>query len=212
MYRRLLSVDKNQVLIFIFAIAVGLVISFPHLYGIYKQGASYTPFKITDKLQYMRDETYLYAAQARQILQGHIRGDAYTWEYRDNPSPFVSEVVSIIPISILSLILGSVEYALIASDFIFPIALFLIIVWGLKKFKVDNTLAILSATAVIIVPNLSSLLPYVSKGGVLLTGTSADPLIFSRTPHPQISIIFLFLTLFLTALIIAKPRREIVHI
>jgi len=212
MYRRLLSVDKNQVLIFIFAIAVGLVISFPHLYGIYKQGASYTPFKITDKLQYMRDETYLYAAQARQILQGHIRGDAYTWEYRDNPSPFVSEVVSIIPISILSLILGSVEYALIASDFIFPIALFLIIVWGLKKFKVDNTLAILSATAVIIVPNLSSLLPYVSKGGVLLTGTTSDPLIFSRTPHPQISIIFLFLTLFLTAKVIANPKKYLVYI
>ena len=102
MYRRLLPVDKNQVLIFIFAIAVGLVISFPHLYGIYKQGTSYTPFKITDKLQYMRDETYVYAAQTRQILQGHIRGDAYTWEYRDNPSPFVSEVASIIPISILS--------------------------------------------------------------------------------------------------------------
>ena len=180
MYKLLSFAEKKrqQILVFLFAMAIGLIISVPHLYGIYKLGASYTPFKITDKLQYMRDETYIYSAQARQILRGCFRGDAYTWEYRSNPSPYVSEVASIIPISILAFVLGSIELALVASDFIFPIALFLIIVWGLKKFKVDDSLAVLSATAAIIIPNFSSLLPYVSKGGVLLTGIEGDRLIF----------------------------------
>lgn len=185
----------SKYLVIIVAILISIITALPHIYGYFQYSSQYTPFNLYEKNQYQRDELYAYAAQVQQVLKGHAVGDSYLWEGRDNPSPFLSELISIAPIAVLSLILGSIKFAFVASDLIFPTLLFFIIFYNLKK-NYHYLWSLTTASAVIFLPFFSSLVPFFSKGGYLWTGTSQEPLFITRTPHPQISLIILFLTIF----------------
>lgn len=188
----------QKYLIFLVALFVSVTSALPHIYGIYKYGHNYTPFNLYPENQYQRDELYAYASQVQQVLNGHLSGDAYIWENRNKPSPFLSEFLSVLPLTILDILTGSITMAFIVADFLFPPLLFLIIFYFLKRnFHYLTSLA--AASAVIFVPLFSTLLPFFAKGGYLWTGTINDPLLISRTPHPQISLLFLFLIIFSAA-------------
>ncbi|MEK6757843.1 MAG: hypothetical protein AABX88_01825 [Nanoarchaeota archaeon] len=175
----------SKFFVLIIAAIIALTTSLPHLYGFLKYGRQYTPFNLYENNQYQRDELYAYAAQVQQVLKGHFVGDAYIWEHRNSPSPFLSEFISILPIAVLTLLLGSVAFAFIASDIIFPAILFLLIYLFLKS-DYSKMLSLSAAGAVVLLPFFSTLIPFVYKGGYLWTGPSHDPLFITRTPHPQI--------------------------
>ena len=195
----------------IIGICSGLVISAPHIYGFLNFGDDYSSLRINNKLQYVWDETYLYAAQTHYYLNGNFRGDTYLLEHRNQNSPFLGEFASIIPLVALSILTGSVGNSFLTSDFFFPIILFLIIFFIAKKMTKDDFFSIAAGLAVIITPNLSSLFPFFSKEGTIITGSINDPLLFSRTPHPQISLIYLFVVLFLTYVLMTKPTKRIAY-
>lgn len=191
-----------------------LVLSFttvlPHLYGLVSYGSEYLSLGVRQNMQYTRDETYAYAAEVQQILRGEWRGDSYLWEYRKSPSPFLGEIASIMPIIAISKFVGSVSFGFIITDFIFPLVLFIVIFLFLTRFGFKKIFAISTSLAVVITPFLSSLIPFIHKNGSFLTGPSNDPLFITRTPHPQISLIFLFLALFFTVEVLTNPTRKIV--
>lgn len=179
----------------------------PHLYGYLKFHTQYTPFSLYEKNQYQRDELYAYAAQVQQVLKGNFIGDTYIWENRNSSSPFFSEFISVLPIVFLSLLLGSVKTAFAVSDLIFPATLFFIIYLFLKS-EYPRIFSILAAASVVLLPFFSTLIPFIFKGGYLWTGTTQDPLLITRTPHPQISLIFLFLALFAAAGAISVDKNK----
>lgn len=197
----------SKYLVFFIAAIISLTTSLPHVYGYLNYGRQYTPFNLYEGNQYQRDEIYAYAAQVQQVLKGHFVGDAYIWEHKNSSSPFLSEFISILPLAILSLLLGSVELAFITSDFIFPATLFLLIYLFLKEDH-NKVFSQVAAAAVVLLPFFSTLIPFVYKDGYLWTGTSQDPLFITRTPHPQISLIFLSLAVFITSKSLIKNKSK----
>lgn len=192
-----------------------LILSFttalPHLYGLVSYGSGYSSLGVKQNMQYTRDETYAYAAEVQQILRGEWRGDSYLWEYRKSPSPFLGEIASIMPIAVISKFTGSVSFGFIITDLIFPLVLFIVILFFLTRYGFKKIFAINASLAVVITPFLSSLVPFVYKNSSSLTGPSNDPLFITRTPHPQISLIYLFLALFLTLEVLKRPKKNIVY-
>ena len=192
--------------------AVGTIVVLPHLWGLVKFGQEYSPLRINSKLQYIWDETYLYAAQTQHYLNGNLRGDTYLFEHQGESSPFLGEVASIIPLVIFSLLTGSVANSFLVSDFAFPIAFFLLVFLIARKMTKNDLWSTVAGLTVVITPNLSSLLPFFSKEGTTITGSATDPLLLSRTPHPQISLIYLFAVLFLTYILLTKPTKSTAYL
>src|SRR3990167_8383585 len=92
----------SRKLVLLMSCAIGFVIILPYLYGYYTFNNQFSPLISNDNLSYLREGTYSYSAQVNQIIKGHLYGDAYVWEYKSGPSPFVGELASIIPIAVLS--------------------------------------------------------------------------------------------------------------
>lgn len=202
---------RKHIFLLITLILLTVTISLPNLFLISTSKGGNWPLTINSKLAYMEEETYIYAAHVYQIINGYFSGDAYIWEYRSSPFPFLGELGSIIPIAILAEIAGSVPLGFTLSDLFFPAFLFLLIFYFLKKFDYSENFSIASSLAVIIIPFLSMLLPRISSFGTQLTGDETNAMFFSRTPHPQISSFFLFTALFLTAQVLKKPTRNLIY-
>lgn len=204
-----MNIKKHTVLT-ITVILISLVFSLPDIYFISKADSN-APLTINNRLAYMEEETYIYAAHVQQMLSGYFRGDPYLWEYRKSPSPYLGETASIIPIAFLSFISQSVPIGFLLADMIFPALLFLLIYIFLRKLKFSQGFSIVASIAVISVPFLSLLLPKISSYGTQLTGDLDNAIFFSRTPHPQISAIYLFGSLFFTAMILKKPAPKLIY-
>lgn len=195
----------NLISLFIF-VSVPFIISIPQLYGIFFFKVNYSSLSSKPGLPYIKDETYSYAPQVSQIKKGYFMGDAYIWERRNSPTPFFNEFLSLAPISILSIITRSNELAFIISDFLFPLLILIIIFRGLRSFNYTFEFSLFASVAVIIIPFFPVVFPYFFNANTYLGGVQGAPLFFSRTPHPQISNIFLFIPVFITSLFIAKKK------
>src|SRR3989344_4105227 len=195
-------------LVIFISLIIGFIIALPYIYGYYTFNNNFSPLISNDNLSYLREHTYSYSAQVNQIIKGHLYGDAYIWEYKSNPSPFVGELASIIPIAILSLLVNSVPNGFFLSTFAFSLALFVLIYTGLRIFSFPRYFSIFAATSVIIIPFLSSLLPYYSHNLTQITGGTLLPLFYFRVPNPLISSIYLFLSIFSTIFILKNPSAK----
>lgn len=184
----------------------------PNIFVLYTYGKTLLPFTQNTKLAYLEEETYIYSTHIRAILNGYWTGDPYVWEYRQSPSPFLGEIGSLIPIVILSAITGSVRSAFILSDVLFPMSLVLIIYIGLIKNGHQRLFSLTASLVVLLTPYTSMLLPRLASFGTDITGDSNNMLFFSRTPHPQMSSIYLFGVVFLTAIILSKPKSKIIYL
>ena len=202
----------KKVVIITLALFIGIIVALPHIYGLTFFKNNYSPFKLTSEFQFMQDESYAYAAQVQQYLNMNIFGDQFTWEYRNGPSLFMFEAGSILSLTIISILSQSVEMGFILADIIFSAILFLVIFYLLQSYYSKNTLTLAVPAFVIMLPFFSSLIPFVSKEGSTLTGYILDPLFISRTPHPQISLIFLCLSIIATILVLKDPERKYLRI
>ncbi len=203
------SINKPLILL---SILIAFIFALPHLYGFYRLGNNYFPLQSNQDLSYINDETYAYAPEVQNLLKFELNGDPYLWEYKSSPLPFIGELASILPVSILSVLTGSVSYGFAAADLIFPVGLFLLIFFGLRLNGFSKIFSLSTSLAIIALPFFSLLIPKLSSYGTQLTGTLTDPLLFSRTPHPQISDFYLFAPLFLTALVLKNPAKKLVYL
>ncbi|KKP92204.1 MAG: hypothetical protein UR98_C0032G0003 [Parcubacteria group bacterium GW2011_GWA1_36_12] len=203
---------KNQFSLIIIVFVIALTTSLPHIYGFLAYGKFYSPLGVEENLQFVRDETFAYAAEVQQVLRGQWGGDSYLWEYKNMPNPYLGEIGTILPIAAISKAIGSVPLGFFLSDLIFPSILFLIINYFLIKNGFKKVFALSASLAIIITPFLSSVLPFFYKSGTSLTGSSDQPLFITRTPHPQVSLIYLFLALFLTSEVLKKQTKKILYL
>lgn len=198
------------------AICIGLllaiIITLPYFYGYLKYGKEFSPLISNENLSYLREHTYSYSAQVHQTIKGHLYGDAYIWEYKSSPSPFVGELASIIPISILSFLVNSVPNGFVLSTFVFSLLLFILLFAGLRYFKFSTYFSIFASSSILIIPFLSSLLPYFSHNLTQITGGTLLPLFYFRIPNPLISSVYLFLSLFSTIYILKNPSSKYFYI
>src|SRR3989344_579734 len=201
-----------KILLILSLISIGLVVSLPHIYGIFKFQNNYSPLTTDQSLSCMHEETYIYSAYVQELQKGNIRGDNYVWEYKNSPSVFFGEIGGVLPIYALSLIGGSIPAGFILSDFVLPIIFAMVIYFGLRQSGYEKIFSLASSIIVIIAPFLSSLLPFVSKSGTELTGAANNPLFFARTPYPQITSIFLFSIIFVTAELLRRFRKNIIYL
>src|SRR3989344_783870 len=195
-------------LVIFISLIISFVITLPYIYEYYRFNNHFSSLISNDNLSYLREETYSYSAQVNQIIKGHLYGDAYIWEYKSKPSPFVGELASIIPITALSFLVRSVPNGFALATFVFSVTLFITIYWGLRIFRFPKHFSIFASTSIIIIPFLSSLLPYYSHNLTQITGGTLLPLFFFRIPNPLISSIYLFLSIFSTIFILKNPSAK----
>src|SRR3989338_2638270 len=133
-----MKIKGESLLLLFLAFLISVIFTIPHIYGLKSFGSNYSPLISSPNLAHVSEETYTYAPEVHQIFKGHWRGDPYIWEYRDDPSPYVSELSSIIPLAFLALLSGSVANSFILADFIFHALMLLTIYYFLRKLKFDG--------------------------------------------------------------------------
>ncbi len=204
----ILTVHKLAIYI---GLLLAIIITLPYIYGYLKFGDNFSPLISNENLSYIREETYSYSAQVNQTTKGHLFGDAYIWEYRNLPSPFVGELAGVIPIAISSIAINSVPYGFFIAKLILAPMLLLLIYYSLQKLKYSRPFSILASISVIVIPFLSTLMPYLSHQDTLLTGAINSPLLFFRTINPLSTSIYLFLALFSTILVLRNSSSRLFY-
>ncbi|MCR4324835.1 MAG: hypothetical protein NUV69_04080 [Candidatus Curtissbacteria bacterium] len=212
MSKKVPEVSKENLIILTFGLLIGFVVSLPHILGSIDNKGAYQPFSVNSAVSYSKEEAYTYAAQVQHLVKGYLIGDPYIWEYRNGLSPYLGELGSIVPVSILSILLSSVPKGFMASDFVFPFTLFLLISKNLKNLGFNLSFTLFAASAVLVIPFLSVLIPKITSYGTVLTGIENGPLLFTRTPHPQISDVYLFCAIFTSIWFLKSknPKRVII--
>ena len=102
-----------SVILVLTAVCVGFLHVLPHSFMNLYQDADqvYYPFSFAE---------LLYAAQVKEVLEGHLTvGDPQFWETK-NTFPQVFPYIPVLVLAGLSYITGSVSSGFLAADFIFP--------------------------------------------------------------------------------------------
>lgn len=146
------------------------------------------------------DEALLNAPKAQAVYFGKIIvGDFNLYEYKDRviyALPFISPLI----IGGLAKITGSVERALIAGDFIFPAAIFVIFYFIVFELTGKKLLSMVSSSFFIFLPRLAAFTPPALKylqAAIITMVFKEKGLSFSRIEDPQITVpIYLLLIYF----------------
>ncbi len=157
------------------------------------------------------DEVLLYAPRAHaSFLDMRPRGDFSLAEYPKSPSllPMLNPFL----LGGLGKIVGSMKAAFIASDFIFPAAIFLVVYALLCELIGAGYGAMLFASLFLFIPKLGISFPPVSMAHIKTLGqivmpwlSGASPLYFSQFEEPKIT--FFFFALCVYFIIRAIKRR-----
>src|SRR3972149_8388799 len=207
----MLKIRKDQILLALLIVLVTVIYGLPHLILFSKLGKNYTPFSLSPNSPSATDETYGYAGFANYIRNGHFfLKDAYVKEYSNLPTPLLADNVPSAILAGLSFLTGSLGNAFIVSDFIFPPILFLIIYLFLRNYLGNIYYRLAASFLIVTARDLITLIPYpISTFKYLTAASHQEELLFlSRTPHPQISLIFLFAGVWALYKLLSKPDHK----
>ncbi len=212
--KKIVSILSKNWLLISLAIIIGLIHVSHHFF--IPQFISDTDkvyYPITLESEY--DQAAAYAPRANSVFLGDYRvGDISSIENINGPTPF-----TILPPLImggLGKIAGSVRNAIIISDFIFPILIFIAIFALLYEIKKRKTFAIVGAVLFIFAPKIGTFLPpatsYHIKSLVAeLIPLAGDPniLFFARFEYPKVTFIFLILAfLFIYKSLVTNSKKN----
>lgn len=180
------------------AVVVGLVCGLPH--GLIplqlSDPAAYTPLVISDVSFVTFDETFNYAARAREVMDGRWRvTDPLAWEYKTVPAFYAPPEQ--VALGVLARALGSVDRVFVLADVVFPAIDFLLIVLFLRALGAAMPLACLGALAILSggVQNSVRLLVDVARvaagGDPATLARIVRPLEFTRTWTPELTFVLL---------------------
>lgn len=200
---------KSSWTVITFAILVGLTYSSHHFFisqDLEKRGFDYQPVTISGN----RDEAAFYGQRARAVFEGQlVAGDISVAHNEDSPSllPMLNPLL----LGGLGRILGSLERAFIASDFLFPALIFLALYILAKELTGRKPLSLLFAVIFVFIPKVFLALPPITPGIFhdFLSAISPDSEnlpYFSRFEYPKIT--FLFFTLAFYFVFRSLKRRE----
>src|SRR3990167_2069809 len=156
-------IRANFLIITIF-FGVIVILSLPHIFRYLALGSKYTTLIINgpSATQISWEETYTYATEANRIKNNQPINDPYIYEYRNKPSPLLSELVP-------SLILG-VPAKILSVPFVFVIAKIAIIpltvlIWYLtaRQLGYSKISSVGASIASIILQKFFVYVPYIPK-------------------------------------------------
>jgi hypothetical protein len=156
----------------------------PHIYRWIVLGKAYTTLLVTGPGATVKsyEEVYAYATQANRISHHQSINDAYVYEYRDTPSPFVSELVPSIILGLPGRLVSLATIWLIAK-LMFPIVLVLLWFWVGRQAGFSYLTSLVAGFSTVLLPKLFALFPYPEIVSYVL-----DPhLEVQRMFHPLIS-------------------------
>lgn len=187
---------------------ISLIYGLPNIViPVFLKDKQYTPLPIAD---HVIDETYIYAPKTREVLMGNLFSyDALSFKTRKFPSPFVGETLPANLMALLAKITGSLANGFIMADFLFPAITFFIMYRLIKELTNNYYLSILGALVAIISYDFIAYVPYPIKmlKYFFSDNTNSKFLYYSRAFHPQISVLILILSEYLT--IIALKTKKI---
>ncbi|MFH1582993.1 MAG: hypothetical protein ABIB72_01595 [Candidatus Falkowbacteria bacterium] len=206
--RKIGEIFKYHQLAIYFACLVGIIYVAPYIISIMSLGDKYQGIPI----QATANEDF-YLARVQEIIDGHpMLGSFAFYEYKDQPSltPPIAEMFYAIP----SLLFGiSLVKVLIASKFILPFILFLLVYYLINRLVMNSNLLTnkLNAIAGALLVTLGYDLADYRTLWLYLNGETTlggKFLIWARPVNPVMGAVFLFSFLICVWLIIKKSRYK----
>jgi hypothetical protein len=186
-------------LLFHLALAA-LVFSLHHTLAALENRGDYTPFGVSENVSAITlDETH-YAAPAEHLAVTHrfaAETDVYEHRALHANIPFIPTGI----LAALTLASGSIERAFVLSDVVFPpllLLLFYTLSEGMVEGRFNRMLIAWSTLAIPFAPQDFTWLAYDSR---------LNPPIVTRTPQPEISLVFLLISVLLLARALTLPSR-----
>jgi hypothetical protein len=177
-----------------------LVFSMHHSVAAWENGGDYTPFGVSENVSTITlDETH-YAAPAVHLAVLHrfvAETDIYEYRALHANIPFIPTGI----LAALTFASGSIERAFVLSDVLFPpllLLLFYMLSEGLVESRFYRMLIAWSTLAIPFAPQDFTWLAYDSR---------LNPPLVTRTPQPEISLVFLLAAILLLARSLTLPSR-----
>lgn len=174
-------------------ILAAALFSLHHWVAIAINHGDYTPFSASSSVSAVTfDETTIYAPQARRFMAvGRLYPESDNYELRSlhGAMPFLPEAV----LGAMGGALGSLEWAFIVADVLFPAALLFLFFCLSENIVQSRALRLLIAWSTLLIPFAPRSFFWLGYNGPLA------PLEITRTPHPDLSILFLLIGVFVLA-------------
>lgn len=168
----------------------------------WENGGDYTPFGVSQNVSAITlDETHYAAPPMHLAVLHRFAAETDIYEHRNLHAniPFIPTGI----LAALAVASGSIERAFILSDVLFPalmLLLFYLLSEGLVESRVCRMFLAWSTLAIPFAPQDFTWLAYDSQ---------LNPPIVTRTPQPEISLVFLLLSVLLLARSLAAPSRRL---
>lgn len=177
-----------------------LVFSLHHSLAAWKNGGDYTPFGASENVSAITLDEVSYAAPAEHLaVTGRFAAETDVYEHRALHAniPFIPTGI----LAALTLVSGNIERAFILSDVLFPpllLLLFYMLSAGLVESPFHRMFIAWSTLAI----------PFAAQDFAWLAyDSSRNPPIVTRTPQPEISLVFLLVFILLLARSFTLPFR-----
>lgn len=183
--------EKLYILIFL---SIIILLSLPHLQRYLSLGSKYTLLLTTGQniSQLSWEETYAYATLVNRLKHNQNINDPYIYEYRNTPSPYLSELYPAFLIGTLAKI-TSVSLAFALIKIVFPAIYFTLWFLIAKKLGFSQIQAAAASISTVFLPKLFSIIPYPQ----LLLYPLDNYLEIQRVFHPSLSNTVVVLNIFL---------------
>jgi len=156
-------IRANFLIITIF-FGVLITLSLPHIFRYLALGSKYTTLIISGPSATATswEETYTYATEANRIKNNQPINDPYIYEYRNKPSPLISELVPSVLLGVPAKVLSTSLVFILAKIFVLPLTIF---VWYLiaRQLGYSKKASICAALTSFILQKLFVYIPYFPK-------------------------------------------------
>ncbi len=158
------SIIKANLLIITTISWLLLTLSLPHLYRFLQLGKNYTILFFDNPVanQTNWEETYTYATEANRIKNNQPINDTYIYEYRNKPSPLISELVPSVLLGVPAKVLSIPLVFILAKIFVLPTT---ILIWYLiaRQIGYSKRTSFCAALSSLILQKLFVYIPYFPK-------------------------------------------------
>lgn len=203
LYRKTKISHTNFKPVIIVALLISFIFGLPHLVTPFFLGnfKNYHPLAVNQVPIVTFEESYVYAAQAREVCDGHpLSADAHLAEYKNLPS---LTPLPLLFAGSLGCLIGSISAVFVISDFLFPPLIFLIVYLLLHSFTSNRGVSIFGAVLLLTADRLFLFLPPLTLNMakafwdiLAINGTETVSLEFARFPYPQFAFLILGLHLY----------------
>lgn len=155
---------KHNLLPVIIFLALVISLSLPHIHRYLALGSRYTTLVISGPAadQISWEETYTYATQANRIKNNQPVNDPYIYEYRNVPSPLLSELIPSLILGIPAKVFSIPFIFIVAKIILLPLTVF---VWYLiaRQLGYSKFPSVTAALANLILQKFFVYIPYADK-------------------------------------------------